>query len=178
MFEIICKELTPERKRILAEKEVVSINKPLRTVIAVGGAWIFYYGTGDAPASMQKMSIVFTVIGIAAVLFAIFSQKILETGYFTKASKKGWFPGEASVGEGGVFIRRRDTKKTSEAPGVTSVNAEKFYAYTEVGKVADFGDYFKIELLREKASGVFLFKEDFGKGDPETLKDFIHIRSK
>jgi len=163
------------------EREVVVINKPMRAVIAVGGVWIFYYGTDyNIPDSVQPIAVIFAVIGIAAVLLAIFSQKLLEMRFFSKASKYGCFPAEVSIGEGGVFVRRRDTKKEAGTPGVTSVNAERFFAFAEVGKIEDYGNYYKLNLLREGASCVFLFKEDFGKGDPEAFKTFMadrHLRS-
>ena len=175
-YEITCKELTPERKRILAEREVVTVSKPLRGVIAVGGAWIFYYGTSfDVPVAVQGIAHIFTAIGIAVILLAIFSQKLLEIRYFHNSAKKGSFPASVSVGKGGVFVKRRDTKKTNSASGVTSVNAERFFAFPEVGDVEDYGSYFKMNL-KGKAAGIFLFKEDFGKGDPEAFVDYITDR--
>jgi len=157
MFEIQCKILTPDRKRIIAEHEVVSINKPLRAVIAVGGVWIFYYGTsGEEPESVRYMAVVFAAIGLAAVLFAIFSQKLIETNYFRKAAKQGWFPESLKAGKGGIFV-----------------DEKRFFSYAEVGGVADYGDCYKIIFLRPGAPGVFIFKEDFGKGDPEAFKSFI-----
>ena len=174
MFEIICRELTPERRRILAEREVITFNKPLRAVIAVGGAWIFYYGTnGEEPEGLKYMAILFTVLGIAAILFAIFSQKLIEMRYFHSEAKRGWFPESVSVGNGGVFVKHRSPKKAADTPRVTSVNAERFYAFAEVGGVGDTGDYFKMNLLRADAPGVYVFKEDFVKGDPEVFKTFI-----
>ena len=173
MFKIVCKELTPARKRILAEREVPIFGKPLRAVIAVGGAWIFFYGTSfDVPTMVQGAAYIFTAVGIAAVLFAIFAQKLIEINWFAKAARKGCFPAEVSVGEGGVFVRRREKKGASGTPGVTSVNAERFFVFAEVGRIEDYGDCFKINLSGGSAY-VYLFKEDFGKGDPEAFKSFI-----
>jgi len=184
-FEIECKELTAERKKILAEKEVPPFSKASRAVMAVGGAWIFYHGTrGDVPQSVQNMAVLFTVIGIATILLAIFMQKLIEIKYFSKATKNGWFPASVSIGKGGVFVRRRNTKKESEKPGITSVNAEKFFAYAEVGDVEEESNYFKLNFLRTDAPGVFLFKKDFGEGNPEAFIAYInskkddHFRSK
>ena len=179
-FEIICKELTPERKRLLAEREVLTFSKPLRAVMAAGGVWIFYYGTSfDVPVLVQGVAYVFAAIGLAAVVMAIFSQKLMEMSYFYKTNKKGCFPASVSIGEGGVFVKRREPKKKTGTPGVTSVNAERFFAFPEVGEIEDYGDYFKMNLSGG-TPGVFLFKEDFGKGDPEAFKVFIssrHLRS-
>jgi len=173
MFEIVCKELTPARKRILAEREVPIFGKPLRAVVAVGGVWIFYYGTSfDVPAIVQGIAFIFTVVGIAAVLFAIFAQKLMEMNFFARAAKKGCFPAGVSVGEGGVFVRRREKKGASEPHGVTSVNAERFFAFAEVREIEDYGDCFKMNLSGG-AVAIYLFKEDFGKGDPEAFKSFI-----
>jgi len=173
MFEIECKELTPGRKRVIAEWEVVPFNKPLRAVIAVGGAWIFFYGTSfDVPTMVQSVAFLFAAVGIAAVLFAIFVQKLIEMNFFSKAAKKGFFPAGVTVGEGGVFVRRREKKGAENTSGVTSVNAVKFYAFAEVGKINDYGDCFKLNLAGGTA-GAFLFKEDFGKGDPEAFGSFI-----
>ena len=169
-YHIICGELTKERKRILAKQEVVSINKALRAVMAVGGVWIFYYGTSfDVPEDVRFFAVIFTVVGLAAVLIAIFSQVMVEMSYFSSAVKKGCFPAEVSVGEGGVFIRRRRSAKDKSTPGVTSVNDEKFFAFPEVKDVSDCGDYFRMSL--KDVPGVFLFKEDFEKGDPEAFVD-------
>ena len=176
-FDIVCKVLTPVRRRIIGEREIAYISKPLRAVIAVGGVWIFFYGTDfGVPEAVQYVANIFSVIGIAAVLYAVFSHKLSDISYFSKAIKKGCFPGGMTAGEGGVFVRRRETKETQEKSGVTSVNAEKFYAFAEIGKVSDFGDYFKVNLKRGDPEHIFLFKEDFGTGDPEVFKDFILSR--
>ena len=156
------------------------MSKPLRGVIAVGGVWIFYYGTSfDVPEGVKGVAFVFAAIGIAAVLYAIFSQKISETLFFYKAAKRGSFPAGVSAGKGGLFIRRAKAKGSKETPGVTSVNAERFFAFAEIKGIEDHGDYYKI-ILPGEITGVFIFKEDFGKGDPEAFKDFIserHFRS-
>ena len=173
-FEIICKELTRDRKTILAAKEVIAFSKPLRAVIAVGGAWIFYYGTsGDEPESVQYMAVVFAAVGIAAILIAIFMQKIREDGYFSKAAKEGCFPASVAVGEGGVFVRRGSGKKPKETLGVTSVNAERFFAFAEVGRLEDYEYYFKLNFTGGDIPAIFLFKEDFGEKTPEAFKTFI-----
>ena len=169
-FDITCGLLTPERRRLINENEVPVFSKPSRAVMAVGGAWIFYHGTsGDVPESVRNMAVLFTIVGILLMLLAIFLQKLIEIRYYSKAFKKGWFPAGVSVGKGGVFVRRRETEKTD----VTSVNAEKFFAYAEVGSIEDFKDYFKVNFLRADSPGVFLFKKDFGEGDPEALIAFI-----
>ena len=168
VFEIICGELSKERKKILAKNEVVSINKALRAVMAVGGVWIFYYGTSfDVPEDVKSFAVVFAVVGLAAVLLAIFSQFLVETSYFSRAAKSGCFPAEVLVGEGGVFIKRRKSEKEKSTPGVTSVNDERFFAFPEIKDVSDCGDYFRMSL--KESPGVFLFKEDFRKGDPEAF---------
>ena len=183
MYEIQCKELTPERRRLLAPREVASIGRPIRIILGAGGVYLFYYGTnGQAPAAFQNAAIAFSIIGIAAVLLAIFSQKLVDTRFFAKALKKGCFPSGASAGEGGVFVRRAVGAGSSGAgaegsgvgaEGVTSVNAERFFAYAEVGRVEEFDEYFKMSLLSGEAPGVFLFKEDFTKGDPEAFLAYI-----
>ena len=177
MFEIRCKELTKERKKILAEREVMKVSKPMRGVMAAGGVWIFYYGTdANIPASVQVFATVFAIVGLTLVILAIFAQILVEMNYFSKSTKIGCFPAEVSVGKGGVFVKRRITKKDSEIKGVTSVNKEQFYAYAEVGKAEEYEYYFKLNLLREGTPSVFLFKEDFGKGDPEAFKLFINTK--
>jgi len=177
MFEIICKELTSSRKNILSDLEVITFSKPMRGVMGVGGVWIFYSATSlDLPLGVKGIAGVFAAAGIAAVLMAIFAQKLIEISYFSKAAKKGCFPASVSVGEGGVFIRRRDTKKEAKKTEVTSVNAERFFAYAEVGKIEEYNDYFKMNFLRADTAGVFLFKEDFGKGDPEAFKMYINSK--
>jgi len=182
MFEIICTELTAERKRLIAEQEVIVINKVVRGIMAVGGAWIFIYATGfDIPAAVKHIAVVFAAVGIVILMLAIFAQRLTEASYFSKAAKKGFFPASVLVGEGGVFVRRAPAKKDAETPGVTSVNAETFFAYAEVGPVEENKHYFKLNLNRAGAQGVFLFKKDFGKGDPEAFKAYIskqHQRSK
>jgi len=177
MYRIVCKVLSSERRRILAEREVTTISKPLRGVMAAGGVWIFFYGTdADIPSSVLPIAIIFAAVGIVAVLLAIFMQKLLEIGYFSKAAKNGCFPAEVSVGEGGVFIKREDAENPPGTPVVTSVNAEKFFAFSEVGKIEDHGEYFKLNLFRGGETRVFLFKEDFEKGTPEAFKSFINTK--
>jgi len=182
MFEIICKELTSDRRKIIAAQEVAAVGKPLRGVMAVGGVWIFFYATDTGiPESVQSFAVVFTIVGLIMVLFAIFSQKLVEMSYFFRETRRGCFPESVSVKKGGVYVRRREIDEPIENAGVTSVNAEKFFAYPEVGGVEDFGDYFKLRLLRGGTPGVFLFKKDFGKGDPEAFEEYIskrHLRSK
>ena len=234
-FEILCKELSPQRRQVLAPHEVAVVGRPIRLVLAVGGAYIFYYGTnGEAPAGFQSAAAAFSIVGIAAVLVAIFIQKLVEIRYFSKALKEGCFPAGVSVGEGGVYIRRAGnaggsgagnaggsgsgktgssgagktgssgTDKTgssgtgktrssgagktrsssagyasaSVTDGVVSVNAERFYAFAEIGNIIEYGEegrgYFKMSLPGGGgAPGVFLFKEDFDKGDPEAFIAFI-----
>jgi len=197
-FEITCGELTPERKRAIAPREVVSIGKPLRLVIAIGGAWLFYYGTDfDAPAAMRAAATAFTVIGVAAILFAIFVHKFAEIRFFAKARKIGCFPESVSVGKGGMFVRRVDAasasagrKASANASGggnsskatggafadsatAVSVNAERFYAYAEIGKIKEYEGHFKINLLYGEAPCLYIFKEDFEHGEPEAFVSFI-----
>ena len=182
MFEIICKELTPDRRKIIAAQEVAAVGKPLRGVMAVGGVWIFFYATDTGiPESVQSFAVVFAIVGLVMVLFAIFSQKLVEMRYFFRETRRGCFPASVSVKKGGVYVRRRETNEPEEKTGVTSVNAERFFAYPEVGVVEDYDRYFKLRLLSGGTPGVFLFKEDFAKGDPEAFEDYIsdrHLRSK
>jgi len=175
MFEITCKELTPQRRRNLTAQETVSIGKTVRSVIAVGGAWLFYYATSDVPAAMKNAAVAFAVIGIVLVVYAIFSQKFTEMFFISKAKREDSFPAGVSIGEGGLFIRYREGKK---APGVTSVNADRFFAFGEVGKVEDREEFLKINLLRAGTPRIFLFKEDFVDGTPEALAGFIASRTK
>ena len=182
-FEIKCRELTPERRKILAPFVEAVIGRPLRLVIAVGGAWLFYYGTSfNVPAGVQAVAIIFAVAGIAAILFAIFSQKLAEMRFFANAQKNGCFPEEVSVGKGGMFVRRRSVSGTKSATspkdargnaGVTSVNAERFFSFSEIGKIREYDDYFKIGLPYGDADCVYIFKEDFEQGEPEAFIQFI-----
>ena len=189
-FEIKCKELTPERRQALAPHEVAVIGRPIRLVLAAGGAYIFYYGTnGEAPPGFQSAAVAFSFVGIAAVLVAIFIQKLVDIRYFAKALKEGCFPAGVSVGEGGVYIRRADRAGTAGegkagayvaegAEGVESVNAVRFYAFAEIGRIEEYGEesrgYFKMSLPGGGgAPGVFLFKEDFVNGDAEAFMTFI-----
>ena len=183
MFEIICKELSPERRKLIASREVSSIGKPLRIVLAVGGAWLFYYGTdGEASVVFVMAANAFMAVGIAAVLIAIFSHKLVELSYFAKTKRAGCFPSSVSVGNGGVFIRRATGavgatgSGQSAQPGVIRANAERFCAYAEIGEVEDQEDYFKLNLLSGDGPGVFLFKEDFEQGEPEAFISFFKSR--
>jgi len=198
-FEITCGELTPERKRAIAPLEVVSIGKPLRLVIAIGGAWLFYYGTDfNVPDATRGAAIAFTAIGVAAILFAIFVHKFAEIRFFAKARKTGCFPVGVSVGKGGMFVRRADAANASgkrrgaasasvkrrsaanvsgsagdDSATAVSVNAERFYAYAEIGKIKEYEGHFKINLLYGEAPCLYIFKEDFEHGEPEAFVSFI-----
>ena len=177
MFEVICKELTPERRRILVSNEVAYVGKPIRILLAVGGVFLVYYGiNGEALSVFQSATTIFSVVGIVAVLLAVFSQKLVEMRYFANALKAGCFPSGVSVGEGGIFVRRADRNGESGKTGVTSVNAEHFFAYAEIGKIEEFGEYFKMSLLSDWAPGVFLFKEDFEQGGTETFISFVESK--
>ncbi|MDR3364667.1 MAG: hypothetical protein LBS91_06970 [Clostridiales Family XIII bacterium] len=163
MFEIVCKELTPARKKELAGNEVSPIGKPFRLVLAVGGAYLFYYGTsGEAPSGFQSAATAFVVIGIAAVLLAIFSQKIIEGRYFAKATKAGCFPVGVTADDAGVAISHAG-----------NVGTHRTFSFSEIGKVEEVGTYFRLGLLRGEAPGVFLYKEDFAQGEPEAFASFI-----
>jgi len=175
MFEIICKELTSLRKNMIAEHEVITFSKPMRGVMGAGGVWIFYSATSfDIPVGVQGIAIIFAIAGIVAVLMAIFIQFFIEVSFFSKAAKRGCFPASASIGKGGVFIRCVEKKKGTS--GVESVNAEKFFAYAEVGKAEEYSEFFKLNLKRSDLDAVYLFKEDFGKGDPEAFKVYINTK--
>lgn len=166
MFEIVCSELTPECKKDIAGREVAVLGKPLRMVLAAGGAYLVYYGTaGSAPFMFKSAAAGFAVVGIAAFLLAIFAQKLVELRYFAKQRKAGCFPAGASAGEGGLFVRWESAK--SKLPG------ERFFSYSELGKIEDAGSYFKISLLSGAAPGVFLCKADFVQGDPEDFPAFV-----
>ena len=161
MFKIKCSPLTPARKKLLHTDDAVSINRPLRIVLAVGGAYIFYYGTKpDVPVMFQTVANIFVVIGIAAVLLAIFSQKLIEIRYFSYTLKKGCFPLSVSIGEGGMFIER-------------GANAERFVAFAQIGRLEEKEAYFKISLLYGDEPGIYIFKEDFEQGDPDDFASFI-----
>ena len=177
MFEIKCEPLTPGRRTLLAPHEVAVVGRPLRLVFAAGGAYIFYYGTRlDVPETVQSIANVFVVVGIAAVLLAIFSQKLVEMRYFSKALKSGCFPDSVSVDEGGMTVRRKNTGR---------ISAERLYPFTEIGRIEEHETYFKISLPHAATPGIFIFKEDFELGEPEAFQSFIaskknahHLRSK
>ena len=177
MFEIICKELTPERRKTIAPREVAPIGKPIRIILAAGGVYLFYYGTnGEAPPAFQTAANAFVAIGVAAILLVIFSPKLVEMRFFAKARKEGCFPTGVSVGEGGMFVRYAEKPDETGAKDVTSVNAERFFTFAEIGKLEDSGEYYKMSLLSGRAPGVFLYKKDFVKGDPEAFAAFIESK--
>jgi len=166
IFEIECGPLTPGRRALLAPNEVAVVGRPLRLVLAAGGAYIFYYGTSpDVPVMVQSAANLFIIVGVAAILLAIFAQKLVETRYFSKALKEGCFPASVSVGQGGIYVRRA---------------AESFFSFAEIGNIEEQAAYFKISLPSEGASGIYIFKEDFEQGEPEAFLSFIesHFRSK
>ena|GEM_PF-3416617 len=180
-FRIVCEAPARERKEILSRQEVKTIGRPLRLVTAVGGAYLFYYGTnGEATAQIQYIANIFAIIGIAAVILAIFSQKLSEIRYFSKAAKEGSFPAEVSVGEGGIYIRRAGRAdrpgKKSKAGGSGSDGAggsETYVPFSGIGDIDEQEEYFKVPLRACDIPGVFLFKKDFGQGEPEAFVDFV-----
>jgi hypothetical protein len=188
----MCGALTAERRRALASREVMVVGRPLRIILAAGGAYMFYYGTsGDEPLGLEPAANLFAAVGIAGVLLAIFLQKIVEVSYFTKALRAGCFPREVSVGEGGLYIVRMAAQDTTSARGetgaqgarsargaagknaVTSVNAERYVAFSEIGAIEDNEVYFKVHMRQSALPVIFIFKEDFGQGEPEAFIPFI-----
>ena len=163
VFNIECKPLVFERKRSISTQEVIKVGRPFRIVLVAGGAYLFFLGTdGTAPASISYVATFFTVFGIAAVLLAIFIQMLADMFYFAKAARKGSFPEEVTVGEGGLYIKTK--------------TAEKHIPFSGVGQIEEQEKYFKIPLRAEKILEIFLFKEDFEKGDPEDFE--AYLRSK
>jgi len=163
VFKIESSPLTYERRRSITSQEVIKVGRPLRIVLVAGGAYLFFLGTdGSAPSSISYVATIFTVIGIVAVLLAIFIQMLADMFYFAKAARKGSFPAEVTIGEGGLYINTK--------------SAEKHIPFSQAGRVEEQEKYFKIPLRTGKFLEIFLFKEDFKKGDPE---DFTaYLRSK
>jgi hypothetical protein len=160
VFKIDCKELTPERKKILAADEVMVVGRPLRIILAAGGVYMFFHGTsGEAALQQQYIAGTFTMFGIAAVLFAIFAQKLIEANYFAKARRSRCFPEGVSVAEGGVYIRRADK--------------ESYVSFSGVNTIEEKNDYFKIRFLQGDTASIFLFKNDFELGEPEAFVDYF-----
>ena len=179
MYKIVCKLLTPERKKIIASLDVVAIGKPLRMVLAVGGAYIFYYGTNpNTPETVQGAAVLFSVVGIAMVLFAIFSQILKEMKYFAGAKKEGCFPDEVKAGKGGISIiyKKTDRKIKEQA------EKEQYYFYPQVENIEEHEKFLKLCLSGDenRKSGlshfVYIFKEDFEKGNPEAFISFINTK--
>ena len=158
VFKIEKRGLSPERKKLLAKKEAIRIGSPLKIVLVAGGAYLFFLGVDRAPPGMEYMAIIYTCLGIAAILVAIFIQWFFNTLYIAKASKAGSFPDEVFVSEGGFHIN-----------GAT----EKIIPFSGIGSVIDEEEYFKVFLRGNSNSNVFLFKEDFREGDPEAFENYF-----
>ena len=155
IFKIVNKDLTSERKKRIAKFEVFDIGRPPRVIIAAGGAYMFLYGTGgDIPESVVPVAFIFAVVGILAVLLAIFLPGIIEASYFAKTRKQGSFPSEVLIRIGGIYID------------------EIFAAFSAVRKIEDRSDFFKVYLV-SPIPCFFLFKEDFELGQPEAFIDFL-----
>ena len=163
VFKIECKPLTPIRKRQVSLQDAPRIGRPLRIVLVAGGAYLFFLGTdGSAPSEMAGVAVFFSVFGVAAVLMAIFIQLIVNMFFFAKATRKNSFPAEATVGEGGLYINTK--------------SAEKHIPFSQIGRIEEQEDYFKIPIRGENPGEVFLFKEDFEKGDPEGFNDYFRSK--
>jgi hypothetical protein len=182
VFKIVCGGLTPARRSLLAQREVVAIGRPIRIALAAGGAYMFYYGTsGDAPPSVAAIANIFAVVGIAAALLAIFSHKLAELSFFSKTQRKGCFPAEVLVGEGGVSVMRTDTAgfgSRSKAGGeamneAVSNRGERIYAFSAIGNIEETDEYFKAGLVNDAVPCVYLFKEDFEQGAPEAFLSYL-----
>ena len=169
VFKIDCKELTPERQKILAADEVIVVGRPLRIILAAGGVYMFFHGTsGEAALQQQYIASTFTVFGIVAVLFAIFAQKLMEENFFMKAKRSGSFPKGVSVAEGGVYIRKA-AKKAENA----ETEKESYISFSGVNTIEEKKDYFKMRFLQGDIQSIFLFKKDFELGDPEAFVDYF-----
>jgi hypothetical protein len=163
VFKITNKGMTRDRMKSISDKEVVNIGKIPRAIVAVGGAYMFFYGTGgDMPESVVPVAYLFAAFGIAAVLLAIFLPRIIELRHFTKIKNQGGFPSEVSVGEGGIYID------------------EGFSAFSGIKGIAEYKDYFKLVLFGNSAVKgaspapcLFLFKEDFEQGEPEVFIEYL-----
>ena len=178
MYKIECKPLTVDRKNQIASLEIPPLGRPLRIILAAGGAYIFYYGTSiGVPDAVKGIAVLFAAIGIAAVLLAIFSQKLIEIRYFIKLFKEGRFPSEVKAGEGGIAL----TYKTIDKNTSESVEKERYFFYSQTGKTEDHGKFFKLWLTPDSADGkdggffVYIFKEDF-EGSPEAFLLFIESK--
>ena len=158
VYKIERRELSTERKTLIAKKEAIKIGSPLKIVLVAGGAYLFFLGVDRAPPGMEYMAIVFTCMGIAAILVAIFIQWFFNTQYISKAKKAGAFPNEVSVSEGGLHI---------EGTG------EKIIPFSRIGNVIEEEQYFKVTFFDGSVSDIFLFKEDFREGDPEAFKNYL-----
>jgi len=176
VFEINCNPLTPERRKLLSKNEIPPLSKAVRGILAAGGFYLFYYGTSPGiPDAVHGAAIAFAIGGLVAVVLAIFSQKLIELHYFSKAMRQGRFPKSVSVGEGGLFIKHQGADANA-ATGITSVNAERFVAFAEVDMVEEQEAYLKVCLGYGKTPEIFLFNDDFVKGRPEALA--AYLRSK
>jgi len=176
MFEIESKELTSGQKKVFTDKEGPPVSKPMRAVLGIGGVWIFYYATSGVPESVQYFATLFAILGIIAVLMAIFIQLLMNISYVRSLKKQGCFPAGVTVKEGGMVVRNMIARGKAEASDVVSVNAEQFYTFAEIGKINDLSEYFKINLPRREGPGICLFKEDFREGDPEAFMAFIESK--
>ena len=162
-FKIECKPLTPKRKKQISIREVPRIGRPIRVVFACGGVYLFFLGTdGSAPSSIAFVATLFAVVGIVAVLLAIFIQEIADMFYFSKAINKGSFPAGVIAGKGGLYINTK--------------SSERHIPFSGTGKVKEQEEYFKIPILTGDPSEVFLFKEDFEEGDPEAFLDYLRSK--
>ena len=162
VYKIERRELSPDRKNLIAKKEAIKIGSPLKIVLVAGGAYLFFLGIDGVPPGMEYMAIVFACLGIAAVLVAIFIQWFFNTRYISKASKVGAFPEEVAISEGGFHIREAVKKA-----------GEKIIPFSRIGNVFEEEEYFRVILLDGSVSDIFLFKEDFREGDPEAFKDYL-----
>ena len=164
VFKITRGIFTTDRKNKVAVNEVFIVGRPTKIVIVAGGAYLFILGTsGDVPEAVASVAVIFTVLGIALVFLAIFIQLLINMRYISKVFKAGSFPEEVSVTEGGVYITGTGSK-------------EKFLPFSAVGTVEEQKEYFKISLLSGSIPEIFIFKKDFGQGEPEAFKNYISAK--
>lgn len=164
VFKITRGIFTTERKNKVAGNEVFIVGRPTKIVLVAGGAYLFFLGTsGDVPEAVVSAAVIFTVLGIALVLVAIFIQLLINMRYISKAAGVGAFPEEVSVTEGGVYITGTGSN-------------EKFLPFSAVGRVEEQKEYFKLNLSSGGIPEVFIFKKDFGQGEPEAFKNYISVK--
>jgi hypothetical protein len=182
VFKIVCGGITPARRSLLAPREVVAIGRPSRIALAAGGAYMFYYGTnGDVPPSVTAIANIFAVVGIAAALLAIFSHKLAELSFFSKARRRGCFPAEVLVGEGGVSVSSRgeggvSVSSRGEVGVSVSNHGERIYAFSSIGNIEETDEYFKVGFANDDVPCVYLFKEDFEQGAPEAFVSYLYSK--